>query len=137
AGSDFSSMDQLDIEIADIQRVGFDELPARLDLVTHEGREDVVRLVRVLDLHLQERAAPRIHRGLPELPRVHLAEALVALYLEPLARLGHHARDRLLQVRDRLGRFALAENERRGARPPPGPPGPPAPPAFPRAGQAP
>src|SRR5690349_4700859 len=75
---------RLNIEVADVQRVRLDELSARLDLVAHEGREDVVRLVGVLDLHLQERAALGIHGRLPELARIHLAEALVALDLEPL-----------------------------------------------------
>src|SRR3712207_8095453 len=34
---------------------------------------------RVLDAHLQQRAPLRVHRALPELLRVHLAQTLIAL----------------------------------------------------------
>ena len=61
----------------------------------------------VLDPHLQQRARLRVHRRLPELLRVHLAEALVALDLEALARLGHDALRRpSLEARYRVVRLA-------------------------------
>ena len=46
--------------------------------------EDVVRLDASSTLHLQQRAARGIHRGLGELIGIHLAEALVALDREAL-----------------------------------------------------
>src|SRR5262245_64904755 len=91
-----------DVEVAHVERVLLDELPPRLHLVAHEGGEDLVGLVRVLDLHLQQRARLGIHRGLPELRRVHLTEALVALDLEPLPRGGHDAVDRDADAHHRL-----------------------------------
>src|SRR5690606_35748676 len=59
--------------------VALDELAARLDGVAHEGREDAVGGGGVLDGDLLEDARLGVHRGGPELLRVHLAEALVAL----------------------------------------------------------
>src|SRR6516165_1541778 len=82
-----------DVEVPHVERVLLDELPPRFDLVAHEGGEDLVGFVRVLDLHLQQRARLGIHRGLPELRRVHLTEALVALDIEALARVCHDAVD--------------------------------------------
>src|SRR5205814_1241398 len=101
-----------DVEEANVEGVRLDELPARLDFVTHQSGEDLVGLVAVLDLHLEQRPRLRVHRRLPELRRVHLAEALVALHLEPLARLGHDARDRLLEVRHLLRTLALPDRVR-------------------------
>src|SRR5262249_32848508 len=60
-------------------------------------------------LHLQERARLGIHRGFPELRRVHLAETLVALDLEALARGEHEAIERALQAGNELGLLTLAE----------------------------
>ena len=44
------------IQVRRRQRIPLDELAARLDLVTHQRREDFVRTERVLDLHLHEAA---------------------------------------------------------------------------------
>ncbi len=52
---------------------------ARLDLLAHELGEHVVRLGGVVDVHPQQRARGGVHRRLPELVGVHLAEALEAL----------------------------------------------------------
>src|SRR4029077_12817762 len=98
-----------DVEVAHVQRILLDELPPRLDLVTHQGGEDLVGLVGILDLHLEERARRGLHRGLPELGRVHLAEALVALDLETLAGGGHDAVDGAPDADDRLGLLTLAQ----------------------------
>src|SRR6266513_731271 len=68
-----------DVEVGDRQSVLLDELAARLDLVPHEGREDIVGGHRVLDPHLHEPSCFRIDGRLPQLLRVHLAQALVAL----------------------------------------------------------
>ena len=56
-----------------------DEVLARLDLLAHERREEMVGLAGVVEVDLQERARGRVHRRLPELVGVHLAEALEAL----------------------------------------------------------
>src|SRR5947207_12620387 len=80
----------LNIEELDLQRVLLDELPTRLDLLAHEDREHPLGLDGVLDGHLEQRPLRRVHGGLPELLRVHLAQSLEALnILEPLA--AHHA----------------------------------------------
>src|SRR3990172_3936114 len=68
----------LDVQVADAGGVGLDEGLARRHVVAHEVGEDGVCLHRVRDRHLQEDAPRRVHRRVPELVRVHLAEALVA-----------------------------------------------------------
>src|SRR6476469_5839988 len=68
-----------DVEEADVLRVLLDEAAARLDVLAHQRGERLVRGGRVLEGHLEQRAGLRVHRGLPELLVVHLAEALVAL----------------------------------------------------------
>src|SRR5436305_3142548 len=70
-------------QVPHFQRVVLNERPPRLDLVAHEDGEDGVGVDVVLDLHAEEAALGWVHRGLPELHRVHLAEALVALDREP------------------------------------------------------
>src|SRR4051812_11544235 len=69
----------LNVQIADGARVGLDELPARGHLVAHEHVKDFISHDRVLELHLQDSPGDRIHGGLPELLRVHLAETFVTL----------------------------------------------------------
>jgi hypothetical protein len=41
------------IEVLYVQRVLFDELPSRLDLIAHQQREDLVRLEDIVDANLQ------------------------------------------------------------------------------------
>src|SRR5262245_15269918 len=72
------------VEIPHERGVLFDELAARLDQLAHEHGEHLVGLHRVLELHLEERARLRIHRGAPQLLGVHLAQALVALHRHAL-----------------------------------------------------
>src|SRR5690348_4522869 len=67
----------LDVERRDA-RVLLDELAAWLDLVAHQHREEAVGGRGVVHRDLRERAGLRVHRGLAELVRVHLAEALEA-----------------------------------------------------------
>ena len=43
----------LDIEVTHRQRVLLDEAPARLHLIPYQLAEDVVRIARILHLHLQ------------------------------------------------------------------------------------
>src|SRR5438128_550873 len=67
------------VDVRRPQRIALDEVAPRLDLVAHQHREHVVGLDGVVDLHAQQAAHGGVHRGLPELLRVHLAQALVAL----------------------------------------------------------
>src|SRR5579871_912924 len=75
------------VEVADFLRVLLDKLAPGLDLVAHERPEQqidiavAVRAVRA-ELDLQQRPRLRVHRGLPQLLRVHLGEPLVPLDLE-------------------------------------------------------
>src|ERR1700742_687567 len=78
AASPSSSGGRLDVERRDAG-VLLDELAARLDLVAHELREELVGAGRVVQGDLGERRRGRVHRGLRELVGVHLAEALEAL----------------------------------------------------------
>src|SRR5215469_6883492 len=59
-----------------------DELLARLDVAAHQLLEDVVDRGRVLDVDTEQGPPRRIHGGLPQLVRVHLAETLEAAHLD-------------------------------------------------------
>src|SRR4051794_32519475 len=80
-----SISDRSDVEVLHVERVRLDELAARLDLIAHERREDLVRGVGIRELYLEQGAGLRVHRGCPELLRVHLTETLVPLNVEALA----------------------------------------------------
>src|SRR3990170_3673088 len=75
-----------DIQRRDVQRVLFDEFPARLDLVPHQAGEDLVGVGLVAELDAQQLPRLRVHRRLPELIGVHLPQALVPLDRLPLLR---------------------------------------------------
>src|SRR5437868_15427363 len=81
-----SISDRSDVEVLHVERVRLDEFAARLDFVPHERREDLVRGVGIGELYLEQGAGLRVHGGFPELLRVHLAETLVPLNVEALAR---------------------------------------------------
>src|SRR4026209_2236653 len=68
-----------DVQEADVLRVADDEAPSRLDVFSHEDAEQLVGCCRVVESHLEEQPGGRVHRGLPQLLGVHLAQALVAL----------------------------------------------------------
>ena len=53
----------------------------------HEGREGVLGVHEVLDLHLEHDPGVGVHGGVPELVGVHLPQSLVALELEAPASL--------------------------------------------------
>src|SRR6266545_6709805 len=91
------SVMRLDVEVLDVERVVFDELPARLDLIAHERGEHQVRLGVILRLHLQERALRGVHRGLPQRFRIHLAEAFVTIDGDPLLAGGNEELDELVE----------------------------------------
>ena len=69
----------LRIDVGRLQGIRLDELPPRLDFISHQHREHLVRLDRILDLHAQQAAHVRVHRGSPQLLGVHSARALEAL----------------------------------------------------------
>src|SRR4249920_79901 len=100
----------LDIQVLYLEGVLLDELAPRLYLVAHQAREPEVGGRRVLDVDADDHPLGRVHRRLPELGRVHLAEALEAGDLDP--GLGERER-RLTQAleRDRVLRL-LAEAHR-------------------------
>src|SRR5664280_2697683 len=102
-----------DIEVLDLPRLGLDEVLARLDALAHQHREDRVGFRGVVHLRPQEGARLRVHRGVPELIRVHLTEAL-----EPLDRhvLDGHLLDDGVALRFRcgvVGHLAGADPEER------------------------
>src|ERR671911_1624895 len=68
-----------DVEEADVLGVADDEAPPRLDVLTHEDAEQLVRRCSVVQGHLEQDPGGRVHRGLPQLLGIHLAQALVAL----------------------------------------------------------
>lgn len=69
----------LNINIDRVLGVLLDERLARLDLFAHEHGEHLVGVHGVLERDLLERAGLGVHGRLPELVRVHLAEALEAV----------------------------------------------------------
>src|SRR3954463_5285352 len=62
-----------DVKVADLPRLGLDEVLPRRDLLAHQHREDRVRGDGVVDLGAEERPRLGVHRRLPELLGVHLA----------------------------------------------------------------
>src|SRR6187200_617559 len=50
------------IEIPHVERVVFDEFPARLDLVAHQRGEHLIGFRVILGANLQQRPSVRIHR---------------------------------------------------------------------------
>src|SRR5918998_918518 len=87
----------LRIQVLHLAGVVLDKALARLDLVAHERREDLVRHSRRLDGHLEQRPVLRVHRRLPELDGVHLPETLEAPDVR--VAVGVEAPQRLAQLR--------------------------------------
>src|SRR5687768_15688718 len=75
---------QLDVEVSDIKGIGLDEVSSRLDFFAHQDVEDLIGRIEILDTDLQQAPRLGIHGGLPELLRIHLAEAFVPLDAETL-----------------------------------------------------
>src|SRR5712672_1869973 len=73
------------VKVGNGERVCLDEVAARLDEVAHQGGEGLLGRVGVADLDLQQGPNLGVECGLPQLLRVHLAEALVALHLDAAA----------------------------------------------------
>src|SRR5262245_58977851 len=106
---------RLHVQVPNLQRVRLDEIPPGLDLVSHEDGEDLVGFDVVLDLNPEEPALRGVHRGLPELRRVHLAETLVALDRQAFLRALVELVERRVQALVDRGLLALHQGEvRRG-----------------------
>ena len=74
----------LHVQVFDFQGMGLDEISARLNFVTHEDREDFIDPWHVLEFDPQQRARFWVHRGFPQLTRVHFAQSFVPLDGQPL-----------------------------------------------------
>ena len=79
----FELRHSLDIQVAHVQRVVFDELPARLNHVAHQSGKHLIGIdsVVIVQIDLQQLALLRIHRGLEQFFRVHFAETFEPLDL--------------------------------------------------------
>src|SRR5665811_859250 len=73
------SLRSLDIEEPHVAGVALDEAAPALDVLAHEDREDLVCGRGVVQGDLKKDAVVRVHRGLPQLLVVHLAQTLVTL----------------------------------------------------------
>src|SRR6266545_1049872 len=107
------SLGGLDVEVDHVEGVLLDELAPGLDGVAHEDGEDLVGTDRVVHTHLEKGARLRIHRGLPELLRVHLPQPLVALEGHALFGGAHDDLDELVE---RAGDHFLARIVHDGTR---------------------
>src|ERR1700733_15697439 len=77
---------RLDVQEPHILRVPGNKGAAGLDVLTHEHAEQLVGLRRVVQGYLEQHPAGRVHRRLPQLLGVHLAEALEPLHAVPWPR---------------------------------------------------
>src|ERR1700719_4941049 len=75
-----------DVQEPDVLGVAGDERAAGLDVLAHQHAEQLIGLGRVIQGHLQQDPAGRVHRGFPQLVGVHLAQALEPLYAVPRPR---------------------------------------------------
>src|SRR5450830_384205 len=88
----------LNIQVNDVQRILLDKITARLNLIAHQNRENLVRLDDILDLDLQKDTVFRVHGGLPELFRVHLSQTFIALNCQPLFGIFEEEVEQILMV---------------------------------------
>src|SRR6266545_605395 len=105
-----------DIEHLYVAGILFDEDTAWFNLVTHQHREELIGRVGIFNVNSDKEALRWIHRRVPELLGVHLAEALVARelnadFLREIERSGAQLGEGL-----RFRRL-LAEHERERRRP--------------------
>ena len=79
AVAEFSNVDE-----TYLRRVVLNELPTRLDLISHQNGENLFGFHRVLQADFQHRSGFGVHRCGPELLRVHLAQPFISLDADPL-----------------------------------------------------
>src|SRR6266850_1876771 len=77
-----------------------------LAALADQGREGLLGRIGVADLDLQECADFGVEGGFPELVRVHLAEALIALHVDAAAAQFHDRLDEAHGAADRVGLVA-------------------------------
>src|SRR5215472_4974832 len=70
----------LDVQEPDVLRVALDERAPGLDVLAHQHAEQLISLSRVVERYLLQHPAGRVHRGVPQLGRVHLAQSLEPLH---------------------------------------------------------
>ena len=70
----------LNIQVSDGFRVGLDELAAWIHRVAHQHVEGPIRLRRILHRDQEQGPVFGIHRRLPQLDRVHFAQAFITLH---------------------------------------------------------
>src|SRR5260370_6191952 len=101
--------DRLNIQVLYIQRILFDELAPRCQILAHQGGEDGFAFGNVFELDGEQCAALRIHGGFPQLRRSHFAQAFVALDGEVFAAGVEHIVEQVASARflDEFN-FALA-----------------------------
>ena len=106
----------LDIQVADVQGVVFDEDPTRLNHVSHEDVEHATGLqgVVVVEFHLEEAAALGIHRGLVEFLGVHFTKTLESLDLDAAAADFLHDLEDARDGEDLVSGLSVDEVEERG-----------------------
>jgi hypothetical protein len=95
----------LHVQVFDFQGMGLDEISARLNFVTHEDREDFIDPWHVLEFDPQQRARFGVHRGFPQLTRVHFPQSFVPLDGQPLFA---EIEDRSYEIRSRPQFLLLA-----------------------------
>ena len=83
------------VQIGHAQGVFLDKFAPRFYLVSHEDGKDFIRFYRIFHANLQQGAGLRVHGRLPELFRVHFAQAFVALDLDPFLAEGEDLLDQL------------------------------------------
>ncbi len=96
----------LDIDVRRFQGVFFDKGAARFYGIAHQGGEQLIGSNRILHGYAQHTTAIRIHRGFPQLIRVHLAQPFIALDRQTTTGLFHQPVQRLLEAGYRLTAFA-------------------------------
>ena len=79
AGASCVARYRSDVQEADVGGVALDEGAPLLDVVTHEDREGLVGVGRLIERDLLEDPGRGVHGRLPQLVVVHLAQTLVAL----------------------------------------------------------
>ena len=57
------------------------EIPSRFNVIAHQGIKQRISHDRIFDGHLKHGTALWIHRRLPQLSGIHLAETFVTLYV--------------------------------------------------------
>ena len=74
-----------DVEVLDFERMFADEVSPLLDVTAHKNAKEPVGFAGVFEFYLQQCPCLGVHGSLPELVRVHFAEAFEAFYFDASA----------------------------------------------------